>query len=54
MYSIGESIFPNVLKKSKVIPLFKSGEKSFAENYRPYIITATNFKIVKKLIKSRI
>ena len=33
--SLAEGIFPNVLKKAKVIPIFKSGDKSLAENYRP-------------------
>ena len=33
--SLAEGIFPNVLKKAKDIPIFKSGDKSLAENYRP-------------------
>jgi len=31
-------VFPDVLKISRVTPLFKSGDKSFCNNYRPISI----------------
>ena len=52
--SLAEGIFPNVLKKAKVIPIFKSGDKSLAENYRPISLLPQISKIFDKLIKSRI
>ena len=52
--SLAEGIFPNVLKKAKVIPIFKSGDKSLAENYRPISLLPQISKIYEKLIKSRI
>ena len=52
--SLAEGIFPNVLKKAKVIPIFKSGDKSLAENYRPLSLLPQISKIFEKLIKSRI
>ena len=52
--SLAEGIFPNVLKKAKVIPIFKSGDKSLAENYRPISLLPQISKIFEKLIKSRI
>ena len=33
--SINESIFPNCLKTAKITPIFKSGDKAVASNYRP-------------------
>ena len=52
--SLAEGIFHNVLKKAKVIPIFKSGDKSLAENYRPISLLPKISKIFEKLIKSRI
>ena len=52
--SLTEGIFPNVLKKAKVIPIFKSGDKSLAENYRPISLLPQISKIFEKLIKNRI
>ena len=48
--SLAEGIFPNVLKKAKVIPIFKSGDKSLAENYRPISLLPQISKIFEKLI----
>ena len=33
--SIQESIFPNCLKTAEITPIFKSGDKTVASNYRP-------------------
>jgi Reverse transcriptase (RNA-dependent DNA polymerase) len=46
--------FPNCLKISRTVPIYKSGEKSNVSNYRP-ISVLTNFsKIFEKLIYKRL
>ena len=32
--SLSDGYFPNILKKSKIIPLYKSGDRKKPENYR--------------------
>ena len=33
--SLAEGVFPSSLKVAKVIPIFKTGEREFLDNYRP-------------------
>ena len=49
-----QGVFPNILKIAKVIPIFKSGEKSLIENYRPISLLPVFSKVIEKLIKTRI
>ena len=49
-----QGVFPNILKITKVIPVFKSGEKSLIENYRPISFLPVFSKVIEKLIKTRI
>ena len=46
-------IFPSCLKIARVIPVFKSGEKTDLNNYRPISILSTFSKILEKLICDR-
>ena len=46
-------IFPDSLKIAKVLPIYKSGEKSEIGNYRPISILSTISKLLEKLIFSR-
>ena len=43
-------ISPAVLKKAKVIPIFKLGQKDFTSNYRPITILSRIAKIFEKLL----
>lgn len=52
--SLSSGIFPNILKRSKVIPLYKSGDKSKTSNYRPISLLPQLSKILEKIIKSRL
>ena len=46
-------VFPDELKVAKVIPLFKTGNRSDMSNYRPISILPTLFKIFEKIIYKR-
>ena len=47
-------IFPDELKIARVIPLYKSGDKSNITNYRPILLLPVLSKIFEKLIHSRL
>ena len=47
-------VFPNELKITKVIPLYKSGNRNCTSNYRPISILPTISKIFEKLLHKRI
>jgi hypothetical protein len=45
---------PSQLKMAKIIPLFKSGDKSLMDNYRPIALLDTFSKIFEKIICKRL
>ena len=52
--SIATSEYPELLKKAKIIPVFKKGCKNQPENYRPISILPTLSKIFEKHVSSSI
>lgn len=46
--------FPNMLKQSIVVPIYKSGEKKLISNYRPISLLPTIAKILEKIINIRL
>ena len=44
------SIFPNQLKKAKIVPIFKSGDDTLFTNYRPISLLPSSSKVVEKVI----
>lgn len=48
--SLNEGIFPDKLKISKIVPLFKSGNETDIDNYRPIAILSTFSKILEKVV----
>ena len=53
-YVFEQGVFPQTIKKAKVIPIFKSGNKSFTSNYRPISLLPSLSKVLEKLIKNRL
>jgi len=52
--SIQKAIFPNELKLSKVVPLFKKGNKDEISNYRPISILPIFDKVFEKIMHIRL
>lgn len=51
---VAHGIFPDCFKVSKIIPIFKKGDKQSVENYRPISIIPVVAKIFEKLVKKRL
>lgn len=51
---IRKSIYPEVLKVSRITPVYKSGDRSNVKNYRPISILPTINKIFEKALYSRL
>ena len=52
--SFEQGIFPDKMKIAKIIPIFKSGEKSSFNNYRPISLLPQFSKILEKLFTARL
>lgn len=52
--SLSTGIFPDLFKKALVHPIFKSGDRSLVENYRPISVLPALSKILEKIINSRL
>lgn len=46
--------FPNCLKFSKIIPIFKKGDQNLAENYRPIAIVPVISKVIESCIMDQL
>ena len=51
-FSLGK--FPDLLKQAKVIPIFKKGDKTNCNNYRPISLLSNIGKVFEKLIHQRL
>ena len=52
--AINKGIYPDNLKVAKVIPIFKKGEQTSVNNFRPISILSPINKIFEKLLYSRL
>ena len=52
--SLSSGVFPDRLKISKIIPIFKSDNASLAQNYRPISILPAFSKIFERAVYNRI
>jgi hypothetical protein len=48
--SLRSGIFPDKLKTSRVIPIFKSGDSKMPDNYRPISLINSFGKILEKIV----
>jgi len=48
--SVSQGYFPKLFKTARVIPIFKSGDRSDVNNYRPISILHTLSKVFEKLV----
>ena len=53
-YSLSLGFFPDALKIAKVIPVYKTGDKSRLNNYRPISLLNCFSKIYEKVILKRL
>ena len=52
--SFQSGIFPDQMKRAKIKPLFKKGDKQNMQNYRPISVLSVFSKILEKLIYNRL
>ena len=52
--SVSLGLFPSCLKNARVVPVFKSGDNTLVQNYRPICIVNFFTKIFEKLMCSRL
>jgi len=52
--SLDEGVVPSIWKKSFIVPIFKSGDRISANNYRPISILCTVAKVFDSLIYNKI
>ena len=50
---LNQGIFPTILKKAKITPIHKAGDKAEAGNYRPISILPTLSKLLEKLVHNQ-
>ena len=48
--SCSTGIFPQEMKTAKVIPIYKSSDKTLIQNYRPVSLLSAFSKLIEKLM----
>jgi hypothetical protein len=52
--SVKEGVFPNQLKTSRVVPIFKAGDPTLCDNYRPIALLSSLSKTLEKIVANRL
>jgi Reverse transcriptase (RNA-dependent DNA polymerase) len=53
-FSLTQGVFPERLKTSRTVPIFKTGDKLQCDNYRPISLLSSISKILEKAIANRL
>nr|CAI5854676.1 unnamed protein product [Callosobruchus analis] len=51
---LSTGVFPSILRKAIIVPVFKHGNEKLTSNYRPIALTSTVSKLVEKCIKIKL
>ena len=51
--SLQEGCFPNKMKLAEIVPLYKGGDESLSNNYRPISLLLTLSKVLEKVVYAR-
>jgi hypothetical protein len=49
--SLNHGVFPELFKTVRVVPIFKSGDKTSCDNYRPISLVKTLSKVLEKIVQ---
>jgi Notch-like protein len=52
--SLASGIVPDKLKIDKIISIFKSGDPTYINNYRPISLLSSFSKILEKIVQTRL
>ena len=52
--SFASGVFPNAMKIAKIVPIFKSGDKTDVRNYRLISLLPVFSKLLEKLMLNRL
>jgi hypothetical protein len=52
--SLATGVVPSKLKIAKVVPIFKAGDASYTNNYRPISLLSSFSKILEKIVQTRL
>ena len=52
--SLEQGIVPKDWKKAKIVPIFKKGDRSKVENYRPISLTSISCKLLEHIVHSNV
>jgi len=52
--SLDQGKFPNKLKTSRIVPIFKGGRKDLCDNYRPIACLSAISKILEKIVATKL
>ena len=52
--SFRDGIFPDKLKESRIVPIFKNGNHKLCDNYRPISLVNTLSKVLEKIVANKL